>query len=170
MPPRLIALYALAVMQREGSVHGYQLSERISERTGGAWRPGAGAVYPALRRLVDRGLARREGDGRRRVYRITPKGRTVLRALQRRSGRAGRRGPEAGALWAEIVGEENLGRFLLRRLERDLEALRSFLARDPPASDAGEIRTSAAALLRSLEPPSTRTTGRTRRAGRGHRS
>jgi len=147
MPPRLIGLYALATMEREGKVYGYRLSERIAERTGGAWRPGAGAVYPSLRALADRGLAVGRGVGRRREYRITVRGRAVLRTVRRRAGSAGRSGPDAGALWAEIVGEENLGGFLVRRLERSLNALGTYLARVPPAADAAAVRGAVARLL-----------------------
>jgi DNA-binding PadR family transcriptional regulator len=162
VPPRVIGLYALASMEREGKVYGYQLSQGIAERTGGAWRPGAGAVYPSLRALVERGLARRQGVGRRREYRITPEGRRLLGVVRRRAAQGGRSGPDPGALWAEIVGAENLGRFLLRRLERSLDALGAFLERTPPPPEADEIRRAARKLvgrrptLRPAARPSTR--------------
>ena len=61
---RLVGLYALTVMEREGPVHGYGISERIAERTDGAWRPGPGAVYPSLQKLVAGGWpVRRPKDG-----------------------------------------------------------------------------------------------------------
>ncbi len=88
MRPRLVGLYALATMEREGVVHGYLLSQRISERTDGAWRPGPGAVYPSLSALVERGWARRRAPA--------AAGSTVSpRRAARRSGGsvAGRAGP-----------------------------------------------------------------------------
>ena len=140
MPPRLIGLYALATMEREGPIHGYRLSQRIAERTGGAWRPGAGAVYPSLRSLVERGLARKRGRGRRQEYAITAAGRRALGALRRRAGPSGRGGADLSSLWSEIVGEAEVGRFLVRRLQRSLEAIASYTSRSPPPGDAARVR------------------------------
>ncbi len=81
-----MGLYALTLMEREGPLHGYGLSERIAERTEGAWRPGAGSVYPSLRKLVESGLARSKATERRRVYSITPQGRALLRRMRRANG------------------------------------------------------------------------------------
>ena len=147
MPPRLIGLYALATMEREGQIHGYRLSTTIAERTGGTWRPGAGAVYPSLRALVERGLARRSGQGRRREYRITPRGRALLRTVRRRvsAGRASRADP--APLWAEIVGEANLGKFLVRRLERSLASVDGYLASHADSDEATDVRREVRRLL-----------------------
>ncbi len=128
MPPRRIGLYALATMERDGPIHGYGLAQRIAERTAGAWKPGPGAIYPTLQALVERGLARSEGSGRRREYRITPAGRALLRKIRSHRGAAGRRGPDLAVLWAEVVGAEDLGSFLLLRLQRSLDAVAFALA------------------------------------------
>jgi DNA-binding PadR family transcriptional regulator len=48
----------------------------IEERSGGAWRPSPGAVYPALQQLADEGLIEtEEPEGGRRSYRLTEDGR-----------------------------------------------------------------------------------------------
>jgi DNA-binding PadR family transcriptional regulator len=116
-------------MEREGPVYGYLLSERIADRTDGGWRPGAGAIYPALQSLVERGLARPSVDGRRRVYRATPSGRAFLRRL--RANYTGRRrgGPDLSTLWSEIVGGEDAGPALLDHLHYHLENITQFLER-----------------------------------------
>jgi DNA-binding PadR family transcriptional regulator len=50
----------------EQPMHGYQLIQELTERSGGFWRPSSGSVYPALQKLEDEGLVRsREADGRR---------------------------------------------------------------------------------------------------------
>src|SRR4051795_9788545 len=55
--------------------HGYDLIERLEEKTSGAWRPSPGSVYPTLQLLEDEGLAKSgERDGKR-VYEITDEGR-----------------------------------------------------------------------------------------------
>jgi len=150
---RLIGLYALTVMEREGTVHGYGVSELIAERTDGAWRPGPGAVYPSLKKLVGSGCARATLVGRRRVYAITPKGRQLLAAIRSRG--PGFRDPRAdlGALWAEVMGMEGVEGLLELRLRRTLEAIETFLAR-PARSPAARERFRARVvdgLARSLE-------------------
>lgn len=68
---RLAVLWALA----DGPGHGYEVMRRMEERSGGAWRPSPGSVYPTLQMLEDEGLVRsREEDGTR-VYELTDTGR-----------------------------------------------------------------------------------------------
>jgi len=148
MPPRLIGLYALATMERDGAVHGYLLSQRIAERTAGAWRPGPGAVYPSLRALVDHGLAARRGVGRRREYRITPSGRATLRRIRRRSRRTGQGGADLSSLWAEVLGVDDAGVLLVRRLERSLDGLAAYLAQHAGDRGGRSVRSRAEAVLR----------------------
>ncbi|HEV8049998.1 MAG TPA: PadR family transcriptional regulator, partial [Thermoplasmata archaeon] len=87
---RLVGLYALTLMERDGSLHGYGLSEKIADRTDGSWRPGPGSVYPSLKKLVASGLARSRVAARRREYTITPAGRALLRRM-RSASEPGRR-------------------------------------------------------------------------------
>jgi DNA-binding PadR family transcriptional regulator len=131
MPPRLIGWYALSVMERDGPLYGYRLAQRIAEKTEGQWRPGPGAIYPSLARLVERGLARSEGAGRRREYRITAAGRATLARVRRHAGPGGTAEPDLSALWAEIAGDADAGRFLVRRLERTTRALEHYLRGHP---------------------------------------
>src|SRR5215813_10180893 len=42
---------AILALLREGPRNGYQIMAEIEERSGGAWRPSPGAVYPALQQL-----------------------------------------------------------------------------------------------------------------------
>lgn len=59
----------------DGPAHGYELMQRLEERTGGRWKPSAGSVYPVLQQLEDEGLATQtEADGRK-VYELTEAGR-----------------------------------------------------------------------------------------------
>ncbi len=144
-------------MEAEGTVYGYRVSERVAERTGGAWRPGPGTVYPLLRALVERGLARSAGAGRRRVYRITPQGRRVLKRIREGSGDV--RAPDLGVLWAEVVGASDTGRFLVARVGRAIEGIEAYVARpDVDPRQAAALRHSAA---RTLDAAATRL--RTRR-------
>lgn len=47
---------AILRLLAEQPKHGYQIIQTLSERSGGAWSPSAGSVYPALQLLADEGL------------------------------------------------------------------------------------------------------------------
>ena len=59
--------------------HGYEIIKAIEDRLGGAYSPSPGIVYPALTLLEEQGLIRVETtDGPRKLYAITPEGKTEL--------------------------------------------------------------------------------------------
>jgi DNA-binding PadR family transcriptional regulator len=62
-------------------MHGYQLIQELTERSGGAWRPSPGAIYPTLHRLEDKGLVRSDDSDERRVFSLTDAGRTTADRL-----------------------------------------------------------------------------------------
>lgn len=149
-----MGLYALTLMEREGPLHGYGLSERIAERTEGAWRPGAGSVYPSLRKLVESGLARSKATERRRVYSITPQGRALLRRMRRANGPGDRTRPDLSALWAEVFGSANVQAFLLRRFRRSMEALELQVSRSIEAG--GDPKALRRTVLAELDAAAAR--------------
>ena len=60
--------------------HGYDIIRAVDQRTGGAYCPSPGVVYPTLSQLEDIGHARaRSGRGVRNRYEITEQGRAFLR-------------------------------------------------------------------------------------------
>lgn len=59
-------------------MHGYQLMEAIAERTGGAWRPSPGAIYPTISQLEDEGLVTVEKEGGRKLVSLTDAGRAYI--------------------------------------------------------------------------------------------
>lgn len=68
-----------------GRAHGYGISRWIEDTTGDVLRIEEGSLYPALRRLQDRGLVTSEwglseNNRRARYYSITRAGRALLRA------------------------------------------------------------------------------------------
>jgi DNA-binding PadR family transcriptional regulator len=69
---------AILALLREGPRTGYQIMSEISERSGGAWRPSPGAVYPALSQLADEGLIAGEESGGRRTFSLTSAGQAYL--------------------------------------------------------------------------------------------
>lgn len=61
-------------------MHGYQMIQELAERSGGAWTPSPGSVYPALQLLQDQGLVTAaEADGKR-VFSLTPSGQEAAAA------------------------------------------------------------------------------------------
>ena len=65
--------------------HGYDIGKLIEERSNGQIRFRIGSLYPILFRLEDRGLIagrwlEKDGERRRRCYRLTPAGRKFLQA------------------------------------------------------------------------------------------
>jgi DNA-binding PadR family transcriptional regulator len=70
-----------------GPAHGYAVIEQLKLRSGGAFELAEGTVYPVLHRLEAEGLLASswsEAAGRkRRVYRLTRRGRTALDGRRR---------------------------------------------------------------------------------------
>ena len=67
----------LAVLA-DGSRNGYQIIQEISERTGGAWKPSPGSVYPTLQQLEDEGLVTADRPEGRRTFELTEDGRAYV--------------------------------------------------------------------------------------------
>jgi DNA-binding MarR family transcriptional regulator len=59
-------------------MNGYQLIQQISERTGGAWKPSPGSVYPTVQQLEDEGLVEGRDVEGRRLLRLTDAGRAFV--------------------------------------------------------------------------------------------
>jgi DNA-binding PadR family transcriptional regulator len=100
---------ALLAALAEGPGHGYELMQRIEDKSDGAWRPSPGSVYPSLQLLEDEGLVvSSERDGKR-VYEITDAGREEA---ERRVEEAG------GTPWAQGERGGSYGRLfgLLRQV------------------------------------------------------
>lgn len=66
---------AVLALLAEKPMHGYQIISEIAERSGGAWKPSAGSVYPTLQLLADEGLITAEEEGGRKTYTLTEMGR-----------------------------------------------------------------------------------------------
>jgi DNA-binding PadR family transcriptional regulator len=88
---RTAALLLLAEEPRNG----YQIMQALEERSGGAWRPSPGSVYPALQQLEDEGLITTSEQDGRKLYELTDAGRTVV----------AERGESAPAPWDELAGD-----------------------------------------------------------------
>jgi DNA-binding PadR family transcriptional regulator len=95
---------AILGLLKERSMHGYQLSKRLTDALGGFWRVSYGSLYPSLKRLEKQGAVEQVFDqqdvGRRKnVYRVTDVGERLFRKLLEEAG-------------SDATGEEN--RFRVR--------------------------------------------------------
>jgi len=75
--------YLVLAILRDGELYGYQITQRIRERSDGAFAPSEGSLYPTLHRLESDGAVvatwrAGERGPRRRWYRITPVGLATL--------------------------------------------------------------------------------------------
>ncbi len=97
-PPWIAGLFGLAGQQqsrgprvRRGDVraaildvlsvqpmNGYQIIQQIADRSGGAWKPSPGSVYPTLQQLEDEGLVDGVEDEGKRLLRLTEAGRDYV--------------------------------------------------------------------------------------------
>jgi PadR family transcriptional regulator, regulatory protein PadR len=87
-------LVILSVLE-DGPLHGYQIERQIEARSGGSLRYTLAALYPLLYRMQKRGWLSAEwqtGENgkRRRSYRLTPRGRKMLKPMR--------------AEWADLFG------------------------------------------------------------------
>ena len=69
---------AILAVLAEQPMNGYQIIQEIAERSGGAWKPSPGSIYPTLQQLEDEGLVRAETDNGRRVFTLTDDGRAYV--------------------------------------------------------------------------------------------
>lgn len=71
---KIVILQLLAEKPR----HGYEIMKAIEEKSGGAYAPSAGAVYPTLTLLEEMGHATASEQDGKKVYTITTQGREYL--------------------------------------------------------------------------------------------
>jgi DNA-binding PadR family transcriptional regulator len=88
---RTAALLLIAEEPRNG----YAIMQELEERSGGAWSPSAGSIYPALALLEDEGLIRAQEVDGRKLYHLTDAGRRHVE----------QRPKDQRAPWDELAGD-----------------------------------------------------------------
>lgn len=86
---------AVLALLAEQPRHGYEIIQEIAERSGGAWRPSPGSVYPTISQLEDEGLALVEKTDGRRVVSLTEAGTAWVAEHQ----------AELDAVWEQVDAE-----------------------------------------------------------------
>ena len=115
-PRGLLMHYALYKIAQRPS-HGYELLQDIESRTEGAWRPGAGSIYPMLKKMVDEGLITDEPSGKgkvdHRTYHITKKGLEHVRMAKGFFANFGQRWGSMRRIFIEMLEPQDVGKFLV---------------------------------------------------------
>jgi DNA-binding PadR family transcriptional regulator len=78
--PRGDVRTAVLMLLAEEPMHGYQLMQAISDRSGGRWTPSPGAIYPTISQLEDEGLVTVTADAGRKLVALTDAGREHIAA------------------------------------------------------------------------------------------
>jgi DNA-binding PadR family transcriptional regulator len=103
---------AVLLLLEEQPRNGYQLIQELTERSGGAWRPSPGSVYPVLAQLQDEGLVAPDDSTDGRGFTLTDAGRAEVAASRERMGKP----------WESAAAEMSEPRFALFATARQVAA------------------------------------------------
>ncbi len=140
-------------------LNGYQVIQQIDERSGGAWKPSPGSVYPTIQLLHDEGLLETDDEMGRKSLRLTSQGAThvtehadelaaVWRPFDRTDSKAGEYadlkpeiGQVMGAVWQIVTqGSESQRQAAVDVLVDTRRKLYGILA-DGHEAEAGDAET-----------------------------
>ncbi|MFG2651999.1 PadR family transcriptional regulator [Streptomyces sp. NPDC048436] len=68
---------SILALLKDRPMHGYEMIQEIAGRSGGAWKPSPGSVYPTLQLLEDEGLISSASEGGKKLFSLTEDGRTA---------------------------------------------------------------------------------------------
>ncbi len=112
-------------------MRGYDIMKEIENKTEGAWRPGPGAVYPVLRKLVKQGYlaARKKGDGGppHVLYEITRSGLENVANAKKMMKWSTERWSLLRRLFIDLMEPDDLVRFVLNSLELQIELVHTLV-------------------------------------------
>jgi DNA-binding PadR family transcriptional regulator len=77
-------------------LNGYQVIQEIERRSGGAWKPSPGSVYPTVQQLQDEGLVVADDERGRKTLALSDEGRAYVEGHR----------TELDAVWAPFSREE----------------------------------------------------------------
>jgi len=95
--------------------YGYEILQDIDSKTEGSWRPGAGSIYPILKKLVTKGYIKVASGGRsadRKVYSITPNGLEFIKEDEKMFHNSAKNWMAMRRLFVELIRPEDLSRFM----------------------------------------------------------
>ena len=128
---------AILALLAEEPMHGYQIIQELTERTGGVWHPSPGSVYPTLQQLEDEELVREAApESGKRVYELTDAGREQAAA--------------SPTPWSAVAGESEDALVTLRELSHQVLAARRQVAHAGTAAQLEAAQTVLRDARRSI--------------------
>ena len=94
---------SILTLLSERPMNGYELITELETRSEGRWRPSPGAIYPALRKLEDRGSITSTEVGGKLQFELTDRGRTMLAYYVEEQG------DHAAPPWSEVPPSDRSG-------------------------------------------------------------
>jgi DNA-binding PadR family transcriptional regulator len=131
---------ATLLLLAEEPRNGYQLMQELEERSGGAWRPSAGSVYPALQLLEDEGLIRSEEVEGRKLLHLTDAGRRLVEE----------RGEDQPAPWDQMAGDVPDDARAIMKVVREVMIATSQVMQSGSESQRAEARKLLVGLRRDI--------------------
>ena len=132
-PRGLLHFYALMSIARK-PMRGYDLIGEIEAKTDGAWRPGPGAVYPVLQKLVKQGLVsvkkKSENGPTQVLYEITPAGLAYIADSKKTMRTSTERMSLMSSLFVDLMESDDLVRFVLNSFDLQTQLLRMIVESD----------------------------------------
>lgn len=126
-------MYILTTLSR-WPASGYEIMQRIDEKTEGAWRPGPGTIYPLLKTLVKERLvtsSEKVSRTSRVLYTITPSAKREVEAMYAGMASFGRKEKVMMRLLGDLMPSNTLVPILLSRAREGSEFLRSRITELP---------------------------------------
>jgi DNA-binding PadR family transcriptional regulator len=126
-PRGLLHFYALMSIARK-PMRGYDLIREIESKTEGAWRPGPGAVYPALRKLEKEGYVSAKKKSKEEPtqvqYEITPAGLGRIADAKKMMRTSTERMRLMSSLFLDLMESDDLVRFVLNSFDLQTQLVR----------------------------------------------
>lgn len=140
VPRGFLRFYILTLLSKSPQT-GYSIIQGIDERTEGAWKPGAGTMYPLLKSLQREGLIGAKGKGRfRKTYVLTQKGSQALAEVRGVIAGMGRKEAIMGRLFSDLLPGEVFVSMMTKRYRESTEFFRQKMSDIPPLQRAGLLR------------------------------
>lgn len=132
-PRGILFLYILHRLSLKPA-HGYEILQDIKEKTGGAWRPGPGALYPMLKKMSVAGYItciQGKGESEQKVYALTPKGEEILKSVKKKMRDSGNKMNSLRGIFLEMMGKEDALEFLVGAAKDHFEMIRAACSNHP---------------------------------------
>ena len=140
VPRGFLRLYILTLLSRSPQT-GYSIIQKIDDTTEGAWKPGAGTMYPLLKGLLKEGLVKSVGGRRKgavKAYALTPQGLQEIERVRAMIAGAGRREPVMARLFSDLLPGGVFVPMMVRRFRDGEENLRKKFT-EVPESERGRL-------------------------------